>query len=114
VLIRVDTANTQALFQQIAAQIRGGIGRGEIAKGERLPAAREMADMIDVNVHTVLRAYQELANEGLIEMRRGRGVTVTADASQADITSIARSLIEHARRIGVGDNDIVKLVKGLL
>jgi GntR family transcriptional regulator len=114
VLIRVDINSSQALFQQIAAQIRGAVGRQEITKGERLPAARELAIAIGVNLHTVLRAYQELADEGLVEMRRGRGVTVTADAPQADLSSIARSLIEQARRLGIGDHDLIKLVKGLL
>jgi GntR family transcriptional regulator len=113
-LIRVDTNSNQALFRQIAAQIRGAVARNEIAKGDRLPTARELADVIGVNLNTVLRAYQELADEGVVEMRRGRGVTVTANAQQADVNSIALTLIEQARRIGVGDPDIIKLVKGLL
>jgi GntR family transcriptional regulator len=113
-LIRVDTTNGQALFEQIAGQIRGAIGREEIATGERLPAARQLAEAIGVNLHTVLRAYQELADEGLVEIRRGRGVTVTANPPLADLASIARTLVEQARRIGIGDAEIVKLVKALL
>jgi GntR family transcriptional regulator len=114
VLIRVDTTSGLPLFEQIAAQIRGAVGRGEVDIGDRLPSARELAAVIGVNLHTVLRAYQQLADESLVEMRRGRGVTITSSAPQADLSSIARALVAQARHVGLADIDIIRLVKGLL
>lgn len=76
VIFRIDPTSDQPLFVQLASQVRLGLVRGTLGPGERLPAARELAEALDVNMHTVLRAYQELRDEGLVELRRGRGAVV--------------------------------------
>src|SRR5690606_25776942 len=77
VLIRVDPGSGVAIYDQIAASVRAQLARGALSPGDRLPAARELAEALDVNIHTVLRAYQDLRDEGLIDLRRGRGAVVT-------------------------------------
>ena len=110
-LLRLNPANNEPLFQQIAAQVRGVIARGEVAPGERLMAARELAEVVGVNVHTVLRAYQLLADDGLVEMRRGRGVTVVEEASTAELTELARRFVMMARRFGLADSQIREVLE---
>jgi GntR family transcriptional regulator len=114
VLVRIDTSSSQPLFRQIAAQVRGAIGGGSLVQGQRLPPARELADAIEVNLHTVLKAYQELADEGLVEMRRGRGVTVTGSPPDADLAALARALVEQARRVGLTTPEIRNLLEAQL
>jgi GntR family transcriptional regulator len=58
VLIRIDPSSGESLFDQLAAAVRAEVGRGVLRPGDRLPAARELAASLDINVHTVLRAYQ--------------------------------------------------------
>ena len=71
----LDPADRTALHQQAAAQIRRAIAEGQVAPGERLPPAGDLAAVLGVNRNTVLRALRLLREEGLLEFRRGRGIT---------------------------------------
>jgi GntR family transcriptional regulator len=96
VIFRVDTQSEQPLFEQLATQVRLAIVHGQVTLGERLPAAGEVAQALDVNVHTVLHAYQVLRDEGLIELRRGRGAVVTYNAA-TDLVAVRRTLGDFVR-----------------
>ncbi|WP_344424259.1 GntR family transcriptional regulator [Pseudonocardia ailaonensis] len=115
-LIRVDPARPIPLADQIAASVRRGIADGAVAAGERLPPARELAASLDVSIHTVLAGYQKLRDEGLIELRRGRGATVRATTrpGHAAVLELARGLVDEARRHGLGDEELVDLVRTAL
>jgi len=116
VLIRVDPARPQPLGEQVAAAVRRGIAEGEVTAGDRLPPARELAESLDVSIHTVLAGYQKLRDEGLIDLRRGRGAVVRAGAhaGQAGVAELVRGLVLEARRFGIGDDELVELVRSAL
>jgi len=95
-MFRIDPRSDEPLFEQLVAQVRVGVARGRLAHGERLPAARELAEALDVNVHTVLKAYQVLRDEGLVDLRRGRGAVVTGRAEQ-DLSAVERAMAELIR-----------------
>jgi DNA-binding transcriptional regulator YhcF (GntR family) len=114
VLIRVDPGSPAPLYQQIAQQIRGALAAGALVSGERLPPARDLAVALQVNVQTVLRAYAELRDEQLVEVRRGRGVTVLGQPDRAGLADQARRLIEAARDLGLSDPEIHDLVRSHL
>ena len=101
-LIRIDTASAEPLYAQIMGAVRQGVARGEIRPGDRLPAARELAQSLEVNMHTVLRAYGELRDAGDIELRRGRGATVVARrVANSKVSKAVEQLLEVARQSGV-------------
>jgi GntR family transcriptional regulator len=111
-LVKVDASSTVPLFAQIAAQVRSAIGSGRLVEGERLPAARELAEALEVNMHTVLRAYGDLRDEGLVDMRRRRGVIVIAGGdTRARLLELARELTAEAARQGLSRVDLGKLIE---
>ncbi len=99
------------LHERIAVAVRRAIADGEVAIGDRLPGTRDLAEQLDVNVNTVLRAYRGLRDEGLIELRRGRGATVVGDVGQAALTAHVDRLLSEATRLGVSLPDVVALLK---
>ncbi|MFJ9174050.1 GntR family transcriptional regulator [Streptomyces sp. NPDC102360] len=111
-LFRVDPAARTPLGEQIAACVRRAVAAGEVSTGERLPAARTLADSLDVNIHTVLRGYQALREEGVIELRRGRGAVVVATGGGAsEIADTVRELCTRAREAGVSRQALIDLVE---
>ncbi len=108
-LIRVDPSGPLGLADQIAAQVRGALARGDLTPGERLPPARQLAEGLEVNMHTVLRGYAILRDEGLIELRRGQGARVRrdVDADRVSIREQVRSLLAAAERVGMGRREII-------
>src|SRR6266511_3382216 len=98
--VKVDRDEPTDLHEQVAAEIRRAIAEGEAQPGERLPPARDLAAELGVNRNTVLRALRLLRDEGLLDFRRGRGVTVSGTPDQGAVLSSARELLELARRSG--------------
>src|ERR1700755_1062862 len=83
--VKVDRNAPLELHRQVAAEIRRAISDGEAKPGERLPPAKDLAAVLGVNTNTVLRALRELRDEGLLEFRRGRGITVTGTPERGAI-----------------------------
>jgi DNA-binding transcriptional regulator YhcF (GntR family) len=114
-LIRIDPSDPSPLYEQIELQVRSAIGDGSLPPGERLPTARELAEDIGVNVHTVLRAYGSLRDAGLIELRPRRGAVVAAASPpRQQLAAMARGLIDQAREHGLTSAEIVDLITGEL
>lgn len=110
-LLRVDAGSSQPLHDQLAGQLRQAIADGDPSPGDKLPPARELADGLGLNVHTVLRAFQTLKQEGLLEVRRGRGTIVTGTPRLAGLNGMARQLVAEARRAGLPNDEIRQLIE---
>lgn len=107
-LIKIDTNASEPLFEQIATGVRGAIGSGRVESGEQLPTAKDLAESLGVNLHTVLRAYNLLRDEGLLDVRRGRGVVVTANApDRAELGRAAKAFLNEGRRLGLSMRELV-------
>jgi DNA polymerase-3 subunit delta len=108
----VDPHSPVALHEQVAAVLRRAIADGETDIGERLPPARDLAAVMGVNANTVFRALRTLRDEGLVEFRRGRGVTVSGDAlGRSAIVAKARELVLLARRCGYPPDELAKIIE---
>jgi len=109
--VKVDRDEGIELHEQVAAEIRRAIAHGEAGPGDRLPPAKDLAAVAGVNKNTVLRALRELRNEGLLEFRRGRGVTVAGTPDQSAVIDQARELVEFARSRGYRRDELVEIIE---
>ncbi|WOC13502.1 GntR family transcriptional regulator [Gordonia sp. MP11Mi] len=111
-LVDIDPTSDAPIFAQIADSVRSDVAAGRSSAGDRLPSARELAAALDVNVHTVLRAYQQLRDEGLVELRRGRGAVLTAaSATLSAVHDDIEALAAKAAAAGLRPETLSALVK---
>jgi len=101
------------LYLQVAAQIRRAIADGEAKPGERLPPARDLATVLGVNTNTVLRSLRLLQDEGLLELRRRRGITVAGTPERGAVVQKVRELVEFARHQGYAVDEVVAMIEDL-
>jgi GntR family transcriptional regulator len=111
--VKIDANDPANLHQQVAGAIRRAIAEGEAQPGERLPPARDLAAVLGVNPNTVLRALRLLRDEGLLELRRGRGVTVVGSPDRGLLVAKARELLELARTNGYQRAELIALIESL-
>ncbi|CAG7604734.1 GntR family transcriptional regulator [Leucobacter soli] len=110
-LIRVDAAKDRPIYAQIADSIRAAVSAGRLVPGEKLPPAGDIAAGLEVNKHTVLHAYQLLRDEGLLDLRRGRGAVVTPLAEEiASLHREAQALAARARLLGIEAETLAAIV----
>jgi GntR family transcriptional regulator len=109
-VMKIDRDEQVALHDQVAAEIRKAIAEGEATPGERLPLAKDIAAVLGVNKNTVLRALHVLREEGLLEFRRGRGITVAGTPERSVLVERIRELLEFARRQGYRTEEVIGLI----
>ena len=110
--IRLDPTIPGPLFDQLASSLRASIVDGRVGYGERLPAARELAKGLGINVHTVLRAYRVLRDEGLIELHPGRGAVVAKRLGHhTALAGAIHDLVDEARLNGVDAPALLSLIR---
>jgi GntR family transcriptional regulator len=112
--MQVDPSDAVPLHEQVAAEVRRAVADGEIGPGERMPPARDLAAVLGVNANTALRALRMLRDEGLLEFRRGRGITVTGEAvERTQVVERARELVQFARHQGYRRDELLRIIEAL-
>lgn len=113
--LKIDSSSPVPLHEQVAAAIRRAIADGEAEPGDRLPPARDLAAVLEVNPNTVLRALRTLRDEGLLEFRRGRGVTVSRDAARKNELMVkANEFVGVGQRLGYSPAELIQIVTNLV
>jgi DNA-binding transcriptional regulator YhcF (GntR family) len=119
--IRLETTSGMPIARQIADQIRTHCASGTLCPGDRLPSVRQLAKDLTVNQNTVLRVYEKLTAEGLLERRHGDG-TYVADslppgrlkAQRELLVQDADRLVRRASELGLSEDEIHKQVDDAL
>lgn len=95
-VLRIDPASTVPVYAQIVAQLRALLVAGRLPPGRRLPPVRQLALDLGVHHNTVALAYRALADEGWLDLRRGRGAVVI---ERREPRASARARTEFSRRL---------------
>ncbi len=74
--LTINPGGESPIYRQIADGVRRAILAGKVAPGDPLPSVRGLAEELVVNPNTVMRAFADLAREGLIDAQPGRGFFV--------------------------------------
>lgn len=113
-LLTLDLNDPRPLHEQIAEAVRRAIALGDVRPGDRLPPARDLAAALGVNTNTALRALRELRDEGVLEFRRGRGVSVLrAPEPREVLRDRVTALLEEAERYGYRVDEVIEIVREL-
>jgi GntR family transcriptional regulator len=111
--LRLNPSAGQPVYMQLTQQIRHAAETGVLRDGDQLPGIRTLAEQLLVSPNTVVKAYAELENEGLVEMRQGSGAFISLNRRTRHLTDRAqvahrrvRDLIERLRDDGLVDEEI--------
>ena len=78
--VRLQPSSPVPVYRQITDQISYQIAAGTLRPGDKLPSVRDLAKQLPANQNTVLKAYDLLARDGLLQRKQGNGTFVTATA----------------------------------
>ena len=107
------------LFAQIAERLAEEIADGGLAEGERVPSMNELAAFYRINPATAAKGLNLLADDGLLEKRRGIGMFVASGARKRLLAQrrdrfasrYVEPLLAEAARLGIGTDELVALVR---
>jgi len=120
-LLTIDENDNRPIYLQIISQIREQVGNGTLKPGDELPSVRDVADSLNINMHTVRSAYLKLREQGIISMHLGRRAKIAAIQLQsdtayaeADIKARLKELMTDAILQGINPEELAILVNQLL
>ncbi len=116
--IIVSNSSNEAIYEQIANQIKGMIIKGELMEGEALPSIRGLAKDLQISVITTKRAYEELEKEGFIETMQGKGSFVAMQNKELMkekklkiIEEKLSEVVEESKLLGLRYKEIEEMLK---
>jgi len=115
-LFTLDEGDPRPLYEQLVAAVKDGVRRGELQPGEALPSVRELASELGINLHTVHRAYKELRDEGVVQLRLGSRARIAPPRQPSRTEVLERlsrpleGLVTDAFLLGLSVDDLHRLV----
>ena len=115
-LTSIQWTDGAPIYRQLKDRVIAMMLDGVLKPGDALPSVRQVAAEYQLNPITVSRAYQELADEGLVEKRRGLGMFVTEEASkklrgserERFLTEEWPAVAERIERLGLSIEDLLQ------
>jgi len=116
--LRLDPYSGEPIYQQIVEQVKYQVACGRLVSSDQLPSIRSLAKELKINPRTVVRAYEELAHSGLVVLRQGQGVFVSAhreaapsEARRKVLGDMSRRLLAEAARMGADSDEVLQILR---
>lgn len=111
----------EPIYKQIAEQYRQDILTGRLQEGEYLPSIRSLASDLKISVITTMKAYEELAAEGLVTAVQGKGYYVNAQNKEMlreqhlrKTESALAEAIDAAEIAGISESELKEMLDSLI
>ena len=114
--LSLDLRDPTPIYEQLASSVKELINRAELRPGDSLPTVRQLAQDLGVNLNTVARAYRELAKQGILSVRQGRGASVASArghygaTERENLQRKVKWLVNEALVLGVGARGLQAMV----
>ena len=115
---QIDPHSGLPVYRQVMDQTKHYIASRDLVAGDQLPSIRELATRLSVNPATIVKAYNELQNEGVMEIKQGKGAFVSKGLPEKEIPSrrlqvsrIARQLAVETQQLGMPLDETLGLVE---
>jgi GntR family transcriptional regulator len=115
-LIRLNPSSGVPIYLQIVEQIRHSIEIGALVEGDQLPAIRTLAEELVVSPNTVVKAYDDLEQEGMIRLRHGAGAYIERGQPKKsrlrrfqEASVVVKEAVRKLRSMGLSDDESRRL-----
>ena len=118
--MKIYQNSSEPIYKQISSQLRDQILSGKLRAGDPLPSIRALAQDLKISVITTMKAYEELASEGLVTSSKGKGYFVNAQDERLLAEQHMRQLeqylteaIRSAKIAGLGLDEVTETLSAL-
>ena len=115
--LSINEKDSRPIYLQIINQIKEQVGNGTLKPGDELPSVRELADSLDINLHTVRSAYLKLRDQGIVNLRLGRRARIASlqfpaanTDAEVQLKQKIKELITDANLMGLSRDEIRGLI----
>ena len=116
--ILITSSNNRPIYEQVTAQIKQAIMRGDLKGGDPIPSIRFLAKDLKISVITVKRSYEDLEREGFIETYNGKGsfvkkqsLDLVREETQKEIEFYLEKAAEKAGQTGTSYKSLCEILK---
>ena len=115
--ITIDRELGDAVYVQVASQMRRLIASGAISPGTPIPSVRQLSRDLGVSLNTIARAYRMLEEEGFLVIRDRTGVTVAAPAEEIGETvrlallDELRTILARLQQAGIANDELLRTLQ---
>jgi GntR family transcriptional regulator len=116
--LRLDHHSGEPIYRQIVEAVKYKVATGELEPQVQLPSIRALAEQLQINPRTVVKAYEELEHAGVVVMRHGLGVfvglnhgVVPAGVRRQKLADLARRLLAEGARLGADPDELMRIVE---